>query len=66
MGQVATIFWLGGAVTVLTIMLILGDALRTALREAAAGNPAVIGQFVIVGVLAVIAIRLLTLVNADR
>ncbi|WP_312909321.1 hypothetical protein [Natronosalvus caseinilyticus] len=66
MKQVIALFGVAGAVTSLTIVLILVDALQITLNEAAAGNIEVVGQFIIVCLAAVIAIELLTLANPAR
>ena len=63
MRQVMVVLGIASAITVLTIGLIVIDAFRIAQHEAAAGNIDALGQFIFVGLLAVIAIRLLTLAD---
>lgn len=57
------VFGLGSAVTIISILLIVTDAFQTTQRQAWQGNVDAVGEFIIIVVVAMIAIALLRLVN---
>lgn len=61
-----TIFGVAGAVTAFGFGLILIEASQIAQREAAMGNTDVVGSFIVIGLLVVLAMHLLALANPAR
>ncbi|EMA38526.1 hypothetical protein [Halobiforma nitratireducens] len=66
MKQIMAVFGIAGAETALIIVLILVDALQIALNERAAGNIEVVGQFIVVCLIALITLEFLALANPAR
>jgi len=66
MKQIMTAFGISSAGTALVIGLILVDAFQIAQQEVATGNTDAIGQFIIVGMLAIISLLILSFAMPGR
>lgn len=63
MRQIASLFALSTAVTVLVLGLLFADAFQFALQQAAAGNSGIIEPMIILGVLLIVAVSVLIVVG---
>ena len=66
MRPIITIFGVAGAVTVLTIGLKLISAFQTVQQEIVSGNVEIIGQFIFLCLISIIALQFLALANPAR
>lgn len=66
MNRVMSLLGIAGAVTAFIISLKIIDSFQIAQQEVSVGNTDVIGQFIIVSLVGVIAVLLLSIINPSR